>query len=86
MMIAMDDPSHEKLPAYCFSFCDSACIRESLQYEFDASLVCTVLTLLVSAYHIYMHLHNFNNPFFQSKIIGTPAHTQSSSSWRPSTA
>lgn len=25
---------------------------------------------MVSAYHIYMHLHNFNNPFFQSKIIG----------------
>jgi hypothetical protein len=33
----------------------------------------SVLTIMVSAYHIYMHLHNFNNPFFQSKIIGTLA-------------
>lgn len=31
---------------------------------------------MVSAYHIYMHLHNFNNPFFQSKIIGTFRPTQ----------
>jgi hypothetical protein len=31
----------------------------------------SLLTIVVSAYHIYMHLHNFNNPFFQSKIIGT---------------
>jgi hypothetical protein len=37
-----------------------------------------VLTILVSAYHIYMHLQNFNNPFFQSKIIGTARLTQSS--------
>lgn len=29
----------------------------------------TFLTLAVSIYHIYMHLSNFNNPFFQSKII-----------------
>ncbi|MCB0368120.1 MAG: OSTA/TMEM184 family protein [Bdellovibrionales bacterium] len=33
------------------------------------SLACSVLAVAVSAYHIYMHLHNFNNPFFQSKII-----------------
>lgn len=29
----------------------------------------TILTLIVSIYHIHMHLNNFNNPFLQSKII-----------------
>ena len=29
----------------------------------------TIMTLIISGYHIRMHLINFNNPFFQSKII-----------------
>jgi hypothetical protein len=33
-------------------------------------MVFTILTLITSIYHITMHLNNFNNPFFQSKIIG----------------
>ena len=32
-------------------------------------MVFTIFTLLISTYQIRMHLINFNNPFFQSKII-----------------
>jgi hypothetical protein len=74
------------LPSYCFTYCDQQCIEDTIAYEFALSLTFSVFALLVSAYHIFMHLHNFNNPFFQSKIIGIPLSTQSSSSWRLSTA
>lgn len=70
-------PSSE-VPSYCFTYCDEHCIETTLSYEYNVSLAFSVLTILVSAYHIYMHLHNFNNPFFQSKIIGTSRITQSS--------
>lgn len=68
----------EDVPSYCFTYCEEGCIKATLSYEFNASLTFSILTIAVSAYHIYMHLHNFNNPFFQSKIIGTPPPTQSS--------
>lgn len=61
------------VPSYCFTYCDQHCIETTISYEYNVSLAFSILTILVSAYHIYMHLHNFNNPFFQSKIIGTPA-------------
>ena len=60
-------------PSYCFTYCDEHCIETTIHYEYNVSLAFSILTILVSAYHIYMHLHNFNNPFFQSKIIGTAA-------------
>lgn len=63
--------SSSEVPSYCFTYCDEHCIETTLSYEYNVSLAFSVLTILVSAYHIYMHLHNFNNPFFQSKIIGT---------------
>lgn len=61
----------DHVPSFCVTYCEEDCIARSLSYEFTASLVFSVLTVLVSTYHIYMHLHNFNNPFFQSKIIST---------------
>jgi len=70
--------NEDDLPSYCFTYCEQHCIENTLSYEFNASLIFSILTILVSAYHIYMHLHNFNNPFFQSKIIGNIAFIQSS--------
>lgn len=64
------DSSEYELPSYCLTYCDEHCIETTISYEFNASLIFSIATILVSAYHIYMHLHNFNNPFFQSKIIG----------------
>ena len=58
--------------------CDEECIEATVHYEFILSVFLSAVTVLVSAFHIYMHLHNFKNPFFQSKIIGTPVSTQSS--------
>ena len=67
-------------------YCDENCIQKNLSFEFSASFIFSILTILISIYHISMHLANFNNPFFQSKIIGTQHITiQSSWSWRPST-
>jgi hypothetical protein len=57
------------LPNYCFIYCGEPCIKSSLSTEFIISSILTLLTLMVSIYHINMHLNNFNNPFFQSKII-----------------
>jgi hypothetical protein len=74
------------LPSYCLTYCEQDCIVETLAYEFDASLVFSILTLLISVYNICMHLYNFNNPFFQSKIISKFQPMQSYSSCRPSTA
>ena len=56
-------------PSYCLTFCDEECIQHSLSNEYAFSMVFTILTLLISGYHIRKHLQNFNNPFFQSKII-----------------
>ena len=67
--------------SFCLTYCGDQCLQSTLHYEFTASLIFSVLTILVSAYHIYMHLHNFNNPFFQSKIIGNLPTIQLSSSW-----
>lgn len=66
----LDSSNQFEVPAYCLVYCDEHCIEETISYEFKASLIFSIATILVSAYHIYMHLSNFNNPFFQSKIIG----------------
>ena len=82
----MGEHESNGFPAYCIFECDHDCIENTLNYEFNASLTFSLLTIAVSTYHIYMHLNNFNNPFFQSKIIGASPPIQSSLLWHPSTA
>ncbi len=61
----MTEPS-----AICLTSCDSECIEMAMHTEKILSMLLTILTLVISIYNIYMHLIHFNNPFFQSKIIG----------------
>ena len=65
-------------PRHCIVTCDGDCIEGLYNYGFIVSLVASVLTSMVALYHVVMHFINFNNPYFQSKIISTSRSTQSS--------
>lgn len=64
-------------PRHCIVTCDGPCIEGLYHYGFIISLVASVLTCMVALYNVGMHFLNFNNPYFQSKIISTSAHMQS---------
>lgn len=78
--------SGAQVPSYCVLYCDEHCMEEFFEWGFLVSLLFSLLTGLVSLYNIAMHFINFNNPYFQAKIVSNLLPTQSSSSCRPSTA
>lgn len=56
-------------PPYCLLTCDEKCIQHLYHYGFIVSIIFSVITSLVGLYNVVMHYINFNNPYFQSKII-----------------
>lgn len=56
-------------PPHCLLTCDQECISNLYEYGFIISIVFAVITSLASLYNVVMHFINFNNPYFQSKII-----------------
>jgi hypothetical protein len=61
----------QEYPEYCIVTCNYDCIDTLYTFGYKSSIVLTSLTMLVALYHIFMHFINFNNPYFQSKIIST---------------
>jgi len=56
-------------PPYCLVTCDEECTQHLYHYGFIVSIIFSVITAMVALYNIVMHYINFNNPYFQSKII-----------------
>lgn len=57
--------------AVCHIFyCDDECIRTSILIDMGLAVFFGVLTVIISAVNIALHLSHFNNKYFQSKIIG----------------
>jgi hypothetical protein len=75
-----------RVPAWCLTTCDEACQVTFYYYGFIVSSIFSVLTMAICLYNAYRHFTNFNNPYFQSKIVGRAPSTQSSSSCLPFTA
>jgi len=61
--------SEQTYPPYCLLTCDEAFILNLYNYGFIISIVFSVITSLAGLYNVVMHYINFNNPYFQSKII-----------------
>lgn len=51
-------------------YCDDPCIQNSLLIDMGLAVFFSVLTVIISAVNIGLHLSHFNNKYFQSKIIG----------------
>jgi hypothetical protein len=81
----MEDIIATTYPKYCIVSCDGDCQANLYHYGFIFSAIFTVLTCLIALYNITMHFINFNNPYFQSKIISTFPTTKSYCSWGRST-
>ena len=63
-------------PPYCLLTCDETCILNLYNYGFIVSIIFSVITSLAGLYNVVMHYINFNNPYFQSKIISKCYTTQ----------
>lgn len=72
--------------AWCLATCDQTCQESFYFYSFIISTVFSILTFAICLYNAAQHFLNFNNPYFQSKIISNCQNTQSLCSCRPSTA
>ena len=51
-------------------YCDDDCIQNSILIDMGVAIFFSVLTVIISAVNIGLHLSHFNNKYFQSKIIG----------------
>jgi hypothetical protein len=50
--------------------CDIDCIKQGYLLALKVSIFNVGMSIIISIYLIVKHLHNFNRPMFQSKIIG----------------
>lgn len=57
-------------------YCDDQCIRTSILIDMGLAVFFSLLTIIISAVNILLHLSHFNNKYFQSKIIGKSKDTQ----------
>lgn len=51
--------------------CDILCVKKYYLWALEFAIFNVALSLVICVYLIIKHLHNFNRPMFQSKIIGT---------------
>ena len=59
----------DQYPEYCIVTCNFDCIDNLYTFGYKSSLGFSILTMLVAVYHLFQHFINFNNAYFQSKII-----------------